>query len=193
MLADDTGVTELYAPGVYVVHQNANPIFTEGSSDRGEGLENLAEDGDPSGLVAVLDASNSIEMAGVFNTPAGAAGPGALAPGASYEFTVTAMEGDYLSLAAMLVQSNDLFIAPDGEGIALFSDGSAMTGDVTSYFHIWDAGTEVNELPGVGLNQAPRQSAANTGLNEEGLVHMVSDMYDYPELSEIVRVTITEI
>jgi hypothetical protein len=68
-----------------------------------------------------------------------------------------------------------------------------MTGDVTSYFHLWDAGTEVNEMPGVGLNQAPRQSGANTGLNEEGLVHMVSDMYDYPELSEIVRVTITEI
>jgi hypothetical protein len=193
MLAEDTGVTQLYAPGVYVIHEQADPLFSSGAADRGEGLEQLAEDGDPSGLVAALDASSAIEMAGVFNTPAGAAGPGALVPGASYEFTVTAMEGDYLSLASMLVQSNDLFIAPDGMGIPLFSNGADMTGDVTSYFHLWDAGTEVNEMPGVGLNQAPRQSGANTGLNEEGLVHMVSDMYDYPELSEIVRVTITEI
>jgi hypothetical protein len=30
-------------------------------------------------------------------------------------------------------------------------------------------------------------------MDEMGLVRMVDDMYDYPALSEIIRVTITEI
>ena len=193
MIAMDTGVTQLYAPGVYVVHESANPLFTADMADRGEGLEDLAEDGDPSSLAAALSASDMYSTSGAFNTPTGAAGPGALAPGASYEFIISAMEGDYLSLATMLVQSNDLFVAPSGMGIALFNDGTAMTGDVTSYLSIWDAGTEVNETPGIGLNQAPRQAGAGAGLDEMGLVRMVDDMYAYPALSEIIRVTITEI
>ncbi|MBC8190939.1 MAG: spondin domain-containing protein [Candidatus Marinimicrobia bacterium] len=193
MLATDTGVTQLYAPGVYVVHESANPLFTAEVADQGEGLEDLAEDGDPSSLAAALSSSDMYSTSGAFNTPTGAAGPGALAPGASYEFVFTAVVGDYLSLATMLVQSNDLFVAPSGMGIALFNDGAAMTGDVTSYLSIWDAGTEVNETPGVGLNQAPRQAGAGAGMDEMGLVRMVDDMYDYPALSEIIRVTITEI
>ena len=193
MIAMDTGVTELYAPGVYVVHESANPLFTANVADRGEGLEALAEDGDPSGLAAALSSSGMYSSSGAFNTPTGATGPGALAPGASYEFVFSAMEGEYLSLATMLVQSNDLFVAPAGMGIALYSDGTAMTGDITSYLSIWDAGTEVNETPGVGLNQAPRQAGAGAGMDEMGLVRGVDDMYDYPALSEIIRVTITEI
>ena len=31
---------------------------------------------------------------------------------------------------------------------------------------LWDAGTEKNEVPGVGPNQAPRQAAPNTGGND---------------------------
>ena len=193
MLAMDTGVTQLYAPGVYVVHESANPLFTANMNDAGNGLENLAEDGDPSNLAASLSAEGMYSASGAFNTPVGSASPGALAPGASYEFTFSAMEGDYLSFATMLVQSNDLFLAPSGMGVALFSSGSAMSGDITSYFNIWDAGTEVNETPGVGLNQAPRQSGANTGADEMGMVMMVDDMYDYPAVSDIIRITITEI
>ncbi len=193
MLAEDTGVTQLYAPGVYVVHETANPLFTAGAVDRGEGLEDLAEDGDPTNLAAALSASAMYGANGAFNTPVGAAGPGALAPGASYEFTVSALEGDYLSLATMLVQSNDLFVAPEGMGISLFSNGNAMTGDVTSYFKLWDAGTEVNETPGVGLNQAPRQAGAGTGTSEMATVSIVADMYNYPSLSDIIRITIIEI
>ncbi|NQV40736.1 MAG: hypothetical protein HQ506_00135 [Candidatus Marinimicrobia bacterium] len=193
MIAMDTGITQLYAPGVYVVHESANPLFTADVVDRGEGLEDLAEDGDPSSLAAALSSSAMYSTSGAFNTPVGATGPGALAPGASYEFVISAMEGDYLSLATMLVQSNDLFVAPSGMGIALFTDGAAMTGDVTSYLSIWDAGTEVNETPGIGLNQAPRQAGAGAGMDEMGLVRMVDDMYDYPTLSEIIRVTITQI
>ncbi|MBT3227877.1 MAG: hypothetical protein HOD43_13945 [Candidatus Marinimicrobia bacterium] len=193
MLSMDTGVTQLYAPGVYVVHDAANPLFTADVADRGEGLEDLAEDGDPGSLAAALSAVGIHASSGAFDTPVGAAGPGALAPGASYEFFLSAMEGDYLSLATMLVQSNDLFVAPAGMGIALFENGEAMVGDVTSSFSIWDAGTEVNETPGIGLNQAPRQAGTGSGMDEMGLVSMVNDSFEYPALSEIIRITITEL
>ena len=55
---------------------------------------------------------------------------------------------------------------------------------------LWDAGTEVNEEPGVGLNQAPRQAGPNTGMTENGIVKMVNDGYTYPAVSEVIRVTI---
>ncbi len=55
-----------FAPGVVVVHNGSSPIYTEGVQDRGEGLEALAEDGDPSQLAASL-AANSSDPGGVFN------------------------------------------------------------------------------------------------------------------------------
>ena len=59
----------------------------------------------------------------------------------------------------MYVQSNDLFLSPGDTGIALFADdGLPISGDITAQIGLWDAGTEVNEEPGVGANQAPRQA-----------------------------------
>lgn len=58
---------------------------------------------------------------------------------------------------------------------------------------LWDAGTEVNEEPGVGPNQAPRQPAPNTGPSEHGVVRPVRDGYTYPATAEVIRVTITTV
>jgi hypothetical protein len=96
----------------------------------------------------------------------------------------------------MFVQSNDLFIGPGEAGIALFDmDGMAMTEmhDVTAELELWDAGTEFNEEPGVGPDQAPRQSGANTGRPEiAGTVRVVDDGYSYPDVSALVKVTIEQ-
>ena len=133
--------------------------------DRGAGLEALAEDGNPAELAANLPRNS-----GVFTTPVGADGPGPLTPGNAYEFTFVARPGDRLSFATMYVQSNDLFLAPGDTGIALFTDDrQPISGDITDQIGLWDAGTEVNEQPGVGANQAPRQAAANTGVDEGGV------------------------
>ena len=129
---------------------------------------------------------------GIFNTPVGADGPGPLTPGSAYEFTFVARPGDRLSFATMYVQSNDLFLAPGDTGIALFTDDrQPISGDVTDQIGLWDAGTEVNEEPGVGANQAPRQAAANTGADEGGTVRLVDDGFAYPTIADIVRITIT--
>ncbi|MFT5376006.1 MAG: hypothetical protein ACI906_002839 [Candidatus Latescibacterota bacterium] len=186
-LAAATGLSSPLAPGVFIAHRNSAPLFSNGSTDRGLGLAALAEDGNPADLAAALTNANS----GVFNTPVGASGPGALLPGSAYEFSVTAKAGDRLSFATMFVQSNDLFYAPSAAGIALF-DGSGipLSGDITSHISLWDAGSEVNQAPGAGADQAPRQASANTGTTEGGNVRLVDDDFSYPSVGSIIRVTI---
>jgi hypothetical protein len=112
-------------------------------------------------------------------------------PGKAYEFTLMAKPGDRLALTTMFGQSNDVFIAPDDKGIALVPDGRALSGDVTAQLYLWDAGTEVNEEPGLGPNQAPRQSAPNTGPSESKPVMKVHDGFTWPKVSDVVRVTIS--
>jgi hypothetical protein len=90
----------------------------------------------------------------------------------------------------MFVQSNDLFYSPSSRGIALFDEkGEAIKGDITSLIALWDAGSEVNQEPGIGLDQAPRQVSPDTGADEGGVVQLVDDMYSYPE--NIIQVIIS--
>lgn len=176
------GLTVL-APGGYELNDHPVSWFTPGEPDAGEGLEALAEDGVPGPLVDAINGMMAGDMmgfeAGVFNTPVGADSPGAAGPGQAYEFTIEAQPGQYLTFATMFVQSNDWFFAPGPDAIALFDmDGNPVSGDVTDQVYLWDAGTEVNQTPGEGADQAPRQSAPNTGEDEMGVVTQVDDMMD---------------
>jgi hypothetical protein len=190
-LAERTGLTSPLAPGVWAVHEaGAMPMFTAGATDYGEGLEALAEDGNPSALASALTGSQLVSASGVFNTPDGAGSPGPLLPGSSYSFTVTASPGDRLSVATMLVKSNDLFYGFDDDGIALFNGDIAVSGEVDDLY-LWDAGTEVNEAPGAGPNQPLLQGSPDTGPAENGTVRMVDDPFSYPDVADVVRITIT--
>ena len=102
----------------------------------------------------------------VFNTPAGDAAPGPATPGKSYSFSFEASPGHRLSFASMYVQSNDAFYAPSDSGMPLYNGSTPVTGSVTSEIRLWDAGTEVNQQPGSGADQAPRQSGPDTGASE---------------------------
>ncbi len=188
----NTGIETPFAPGVWAVHTSDAVLFDEGEADFGEGLEALAEDGGTDDLETALAGKMGVKSSGVFNTPVGAGSAGPLPPGQSYEFTFTATTGDYLSFATMFVQSNDLFLAPDDRGIALFVNGAAIDGNITDQVMLWDAGTEVNEYPGVGPNQPMRQGGPNTGPNENGTIRLVDDGYIYLDELETVRVTLTK-
>jgi hypothetical protein len=72
----------------------------------------------------------------------------------------------------------------------LFKNGNAVNGDITSQLSMWDAGTELNQEPGIGSDQGPRQKASNTGKAENGVVHKVQDSKSYSKPSEVMRVTI---
>jgi hypothetical protein len=183
------------APVLYVIHTNRAPLFTSGEPDRGKGLEALAEDGPPGPLAKSLKGQPGIVHVGFTDTPVGASKPGGIWPGDAYEFKVTAKAGERLTIATMFGQSNDLFYAPREEGIAVFdASGKPVAGDITSQILLWDAGTEVNEEPGLGPNQAPLQPAPNTGPDEHGVVRPISEVKDgfhYPTVAEVLRVTIT--
>ena len=179
------------APVLWVVHTAASPIYTDGQLDRGLGLERLAEDGNPTFLAGALGGRPGIISVGADAIPVGDAKPGPITPGKAYQFTVTATPGQKLTLAFMFGQSNDLFYAPVGSGIDLFPGGKPFTGDLTSQLVLWDAGTEVNEEPGLGPNQAPRQAQPNTGPSERQPVARVKDRFTYPAVSQVIRVTVT--
>ncbi len=149
------------APGAFAAGSGGQ-IFTVGQPDAGHGLEALAEDGSPVTLAASL-----------IGTAVGTFGMAPAFPGESYQFEVTAVPGDRLDFATMLVQSNDWFFAPrNADGLRLFgNNGEPREGVVTHQIGIFDAGTEVDELLGFGPNQAPRQSGPNTGVDEGGVVH----------------------
>ena len=191
-ISGDAFLPTPFAPGVWIVQKkNSVPLFMEGNPDYGDGLEAIAEDGNPGQLDASLENHPKVRSKGVFAVPVGAGGPAPIFPGDAYEFTFQARPNDHLNFATMFVQSNDLFVGPEENGIPLFRrNGDPIYGNITGYLELWDAGTEVNEEPGVGPNQAPRQSGPNTGPDENGVVQLVDDGYAYPEVSDIVRVTI---
>lgn len=173
------------SPGMFVVSKNKTNFFKVGEMAI-NGLEEQAEDGNPEVLAKNFAGLN----AGVFNMPVGADKPAPILPGGAYEFTFTAMEGMKLNLIAMYGQSNDLFYAPE-KAFDLFDNGKPLTGDITGKLMLWDAGTEVNQAPGIGDEQAPRQKMANTGTTENGMVGMVKDSFTYPNTKDVLKVTIT--
>lgn len=181
------------APLLWTVTDAGNPLFTEGKADRGQGLEQLAEDGNPGVLADFLSSKvKSVAASGVVTMPVGETAAGPILPGKAYEFTVKAAPGQRLTIAMMFGQSNDLFYAPGAEAIALFDGkGQPRTQEITRQLTLWDAGTEINEEPGLGANQAPRQAAPNTGPSENGVVRRVRDQYRYPSTRDVVRVTVT--
>lgn len=183
-----------FSPGIAVLHTDKGPIFTVAKKDRGQGLEAQSEDGDPGMLAKSLQGGRGIRSVAVFNTPVGASAPGPITPGAAYEFTITAMPGDRLSITTMMGQSNDWFYAPNESGIELFKNGKAVSGDITSQIILWDAGTEVNQEPGIGPDQGPRQKAPNTGEAENAVVRNAKDVKYGPafsKVSSVMRVTLT--
>lgn len=180
------------SPGLWLIQSKSARLFQVGKPDPGWGLESQAEDGDPSKLAEHCMHHEGVVASGVFNTPAGDEKPGPALPGKAYEFTVSAAPGERFAFATMFGQSNDLFFAPGVSGIALFdAKGRPTSGDVTSQLVLWDAGTEVNEEPGFGPNQAPRQSAPNIGPPEKKALGKVKDAFKYPKVSQVLKVTIT--
>lgn len=183
------------SPGAYSVHSPDRPIFTTGRRERDNGLEEVAEDGSPGRLAESLAGRDSVFDAGAFDTPVGADGPGPLPPGRSYEFTAEALSGSpemSLSLVTMFIPSNDAFYALGGQdGLSLFDGDTPRTGNVTNAVGLWDAGTEVNQEPGVGDHQAQRQRAPGVGdVEREAVAPMVRvNGYDYPDVSDVVEVS----
>ena len=165
------------APGVFAVSADGAAIFTPGKPAGSAGLEALAEDGNVEPLQNDL-ALKFGQQSGMF------------VPGQS--FFVSAKPGDRLSFATMFVQSNDKFYAPMGGSLALFDKSEkAMSGDLTASIRLYDAGTEVDQQPGAGTDQAPRQKAAGQGAMQGRVVAEAADGFSYPAVAAVIRVTVS--
>lgn len=178
------------SPGLFYANHKSMYFFNEGKKADGA-LEAQAEDGNPELLSKKLLTKVGSVYMGIFNTPVGNDKPGPLLPGGVYEFTFKAEEGMKFNLIAMYGQSNDLFYAPKQAFDLFDSNGTPLSGDITDRLLLWDAGTEKNQAPGVGDEQAPRQKKANTGMAENGVVGLVKDGFSYPSTQDVLRVTIT--
>jgi hypothetical protein len=180
------------APVLWVIGTGSgNPIFTGGKPDAGQGLELLAETGNPSRMVQSLSGKSGVVSVGADALPLGASTQGPIPPGQAYEFEITVQPGQSLSVAWMFGQSNDLFYSNE-RPIALFDgSGKPLSGDMTLQLSLWDAGTEVNEEPGLGPNQGPRQKTPDAGLAEHQGIGHVQDRFTYPRTADVLRMTIT--
>lgn len=178
------------SPGAYLVHrEDQNPLL-EPRDPANAALEAVAEDGDASLFPETIPGSV------IFNTPTGATEPGPLFPGDSYSFTFLASPGDSLAFVTMFVQSNDWFYSvtdDNNDSISLFDEnGVAISGDVSDMLSLWESATELDEEPGTGPNQAPRQEAPNTGVSETGSVgSLLSKGISVVLNGDVIRMTIT--
>jgi Ca2+-binding RTX toxin-like protein len=161
------------APFWFGIHNGQFKTFDVGQK-ASRGVEQLAEDGSPAGVVTEFAAAGSGTVQGIIRGTFGNGGP--FAPNDVVRTTVevdpNAASSQYFSYAAMILPSNDQFIAnrnPKDERI-FSSKGQFLGTEFTvNASEAWDAGTEVNdELP---ANTAFfGQTTPNTGVTENSVV-----------------------
>jgi hypothetical protein len=178
-LPDGSATKAPISPGIAVVHQGANPLFTTGKPAREE-LQRIAEAGQPEDAIAAMKRAKGVSQVVMFQR--------------TDTFAIQAKPGDMLTFATMFGQSNDCFYAPKGGDVALFDQsGKPMMGERAVEVVLYDAGTEVNQIPGVGPDQGPRQDPKTwrQGELEHATVEPVRDTFAYPAVAEVIRVTIS--
>jgi hypothetical protein len=178
-LPDGSATKAPISPGVAVVYRGANPLLAVGEP-ASPGLQRQAEAGQPEDLLAAMKRAPGVSAAVMFER--------------TDTFTIMAEPGDKLSFATMFGQSNDCFYAPKGGEIALFDkDGKAIMGERAVEVVLYDAGTEVNQVPGIGPDQGPRQDPKTwrQGELEHATVQPVRDTFAYPPVAEVIRVTVS--
>ncbi|NEQ39580.1 MAG: hypothetical protein F6K40_26320 [Okeania sp. SIO3I5] len=158
----------------WAAFQNGNfDIFDAGDDASGTFLEGLAEDANLDGINTAFANSN----AGVQQTIPGPSDPlNDFDSGdtVSVDFIVDSDSYRYFSYAAMILPSNDAFIA-NGDPLAweIFDEnGNFVATDITvTGDRVWDAGTELNdEIP--ENTAALDQAAPNTGVDEDETVRL---------------------
>lgn len=147
-----------FTPVLITAHDSEDKLF-EVATEASAALQAMAEGGDISALVTQASASSS----DIAENPAA----GLLAPAASATAELTTTDSnEYLSVAAMLLPTNDGFVGLDSWKVP------TEAGTYTVYLNGYDAGTEANNelvvegsgAPGVlGIPAAPGGQAGTNG------------------------------
>lgn len=161
---------QTFTPILAATHKSRIAFFDAGAEASPE-LALLAEDGDTSALSAALKS-----MPNVVNDISG--NPGMLlGPGESVSFRITSQPDKFrrLSMAAMLIPTNDTFMAVDGVALPSFKK--------TVFANAYDAGSEPNDevcanIPGpvcMGTGASPEAGG-------EGSIHISSGIHGIGDL-----------
>lgn len=159
---------------ILVATHSPKIAFFELGAPASDGLASLAESGDTTLLASELASTGQVLDAQTI--------PGLLAPGATATVRVRARgRFDQLSVAAMLIPTNDAFVALNS--LSLPWSGGAISRTLIAY----DAGSEPNDelcanIPG------PRCGGAggSPGVGGEGYVHVSNGMHGIGDLSAAV-------
>ena len=196
---DGSQVVTVFSSMIGVVHTGSNIFSAVGAPDQGRGLAGLAENGEASSLNQTLRVDPNVEIIGIGDQPS-TGDAGILAPGQSFKLILSTIDpGSRLSITSSFLQGNDIVVMTKPEGIPLFDANGVLTsGDITKYFDFYDVGTEVNQAPGIGSNQVIRQGEAPAGQTSQGArenspVRVLNDSFNYPSVSQSIRVTISPV
>ncbi|MGJ8582427.1 MAG: spondin domain-containing protein [Psychromonas sp.] len=147
-----------FTPIVAGAHDSGTEIF-ETTTAATEELQALAEEGDFTGVSGLLGNAG----ANVIDNPAG----GLLASGESTSFVLSNSSGnDYLSVAAMMLPTNDAFIGLDSWEIP------SEAGTYTVYLNAYDAGTEANDELAASIPAFP---GGDAGAGGSGVTKAISN------------------
>jgi len=140
------------SPGLWAIFDSGT-LFDVGQP-ASLGTQRLAEEGMPEIKTSEIAAADWVDQHGEFSAPGGINGP-VIGAGESATFTFEARPDQKLQIMTMFGQSNDWFYAFGNGGLDLFNGNDAVSGDVSSKIVLYDAGTELDEMPGLGLTQKP--------------------------------------
>jgi hypothetical protein len=169
-----------FTPILVATHKEGVNLFTLGSPASSQ-LEILAEEGNTGPLATLL--SSMPEVKDVVSSPAPPPASNLIDPGESITLTVqTGGKFDHLSVAAMLIPTNDGFFALNGV------EGPKGNQTLTLFSPAYDAGTEVNDelcasIPGPFFTECggPGAGAMTVG-GEEGYVHIHAGIHGIGDL-----------
>ena len=177
---------QVFSPLLVATHGSGAALFQLGEPASGE-LALLAEEGDNAPLMGALAANEAVADV--------QSGAGPLAPGASETITVqAAADARLLSLAAMLVNTNDAFVALDGFRLP------PTAREARTLAVAFDAGSELNSescdyVPGPACGAAgahdpsPAEGFVYVSNGIHGIADLVPEVYDWrnPVAEVVVR------
>jgi hypothetical protein len=158
-----------FTPLLLTTHRPTLSLFKLGAPASAE-LRVLAEEGNVAPLKTLLDSLPEVQ--------ATAAGAGLLAPGKTVSLRIEANPWrDRLSLAAMLIPTNDAFVALSGVSLPMPGGGPAQYTAVA-----YDSGTEVNDelcssIPGPDFPECGGSGGGARVGGGEGFVHVHRGMH----------------
>ena len=175
----------LFTPAVAVSHAKGIKVFTEGAP-ASDGLARLAEGGDTRPLLGELFATGKAHFA---------ANSGPVLPGKSVTMMLPAREDERLSMASMVLPTNDGFIALNG--VRAPKKGKTRT----YYIPAHDAGSELNDEHCVNIPGPHCGGAGYDAAGGEGYVHIHAGIHgsgdlvaaDYDWRNPVARITIERV